>query len=265
MKAKLIFASIDSTTNKDGTSQGNAQVIAEIIALAQKEAESVAEDRTERASVASPRADERQGSSNDHDGVQDSIAKEVEAINEEEVDIVEPPTIVRRREPPSPTHPLTVITDYSHEQPPPEEEIGISPLNHDDDVVVNRSELMEDTLDTIYLKIEQCREIMMDPNTPLAEQASAVELMTKMAKVAKIAESLESNNTKKDATRTPNGIVSPLSCHTGAEGGHDDDEPLRLKGSKSAESSLSNHVDELQAKIEQCRKLMMETAAKLEK
>jgi hypothetical protein len=267
MKAKLAYTSIGSTSKKDPSSEDTAQIIAQTIALAQKEAESVtAEDRTERASVASPKAEERQGSGTSiNDGLHDSVSKEVAAINEDSIEIMEPPTIVRQKELPPPEEDgstskgsheeetmekkeLTVITDNSHQ---PQEDV-ISPLNNDGE---EKSNPMGDTLETIYMKIEQCREIMMDPNTPMAEQASAVELMTKMAQVAKIAESLESK--KITSAPSPKDLISPLSCCTGDI---DDDKSLELDVSKSV---VVSHVQDINAKIEQCRKALMDSTSKL--
>ncbi|KAG7337901.1 hypothetical protein IV203_022431 [Nitzschia inconspicua] len=195
LKAKLALQCVDSQV-KNGSQI--AEAIAKIISKAEKGV-TVAEDRAEISSISSPR-DERQEHSVDTNN-------EVSGINEIDIDIAEPPKIIRQTEVPADLEDkkgkkeLTVVTDIEDAA----DEFVISPL----DDASPRKRSMDDgsTIETIYRKIEECQQTILNPNVSMEEQSKAAELMEKMARLAKITEFLEPKKS----------VVGPLSCVASTE------------------------------------------------
>lgn len=193
LKAKLALQDVDSSV-KHGSNI--VQTIAQKINIAEKNTSSITEDRAEISSVPSTR-DERQEHSVDTNN-------EVAGITANEVDIAEPPAIVRQTELPADVAAadkkekkgLTIITNMSNDA----NEFVVSPLGNGSP----RKRSIDDgsTMETIYRKIEECQETILNPNKSMEEQSKAAELMEKMARIAKITEGLEPKKS----------VLSPLSC-----------------------------------------------------
>jgi hypothetical protein len=189
LKAKLALQGVHSVIKYQSDITAT---IAQTLSSAEK-GNNVAEERAEISSTVSTR-DKRQ----DH-SIDDNY--EVSAITEDVVDIVEPPKILRQIE--FPTHvetrdmkDLTVVTDIcdvAHEW-------VVSPLY--DDSPRKRTTHGRSTRETIFKKIEECQEMISDPNASMEEQFKAAELLEKMARIAKIAEELEPKKT----------VATPPSC-----------------------------------------------------
>lgn len=200
LKAKLALQGVGNGMKSDGDIAAN---IAKTIAEAEKET-LVTEDRAEIASFSSTR-DERQ----EHSVSSPSNNAEVSAITEQVIDIADPPAIVRQIELPAVVQEkrskkdLTVVTDMDDTI----NEFVVSPLG---DGSPRKRTIDEDgsTIDTIYKKIEECRETILNPNASMEEQSKAAELMEKMARIAKITGELE--------PKKP--VISPLSCPASTNG-----------------------------------------------
>jgi hypothetical protein len=213
-KAKEALSSVDENVKRD-LSLFQSMVESAI------RGEDISEDREVASPISFTREVRQEHCSEDN---------EVSAINHNEVDIAEPPTIVRKGKS------LTIVTDLEYGKEDSHD--MVSPL-HEYESPRKRVSLDSDgsTLDTIYKKIEECQETLLNPDASMDDQSKAAELMAKMARIAKITESLEPKK------QSPPDVISPLSCANTVD-------------ASQGEKSL---VD-IQKKIEECRQTLMDTS-----
>ncbi|KAL3919929.1 MAG: hypothetical protein SGILL_003506 [Bacillariaceae sp.] len=223
-KVKLALEVMDENAKKDMSAVKN-------MVESMARGDDAAEDRQAASPVPSAKEEREHSSVNDD---------EVAAITKEEHDIAEPPTIVRQTElPADPTSSkaknLTVITKFSEDA----HEFAVSPLNDGFDSPRKRASMNDDTMDTIFKKIEECQEMILNPDASMDEQSKAAELMEKMARIAKITESLEPQKTE-----AIHDMISPLSEINTAD--------------VSAATEGEHSIQDIQKKIEECRQALMD-------
>mmetsp|Transcript_22311 Transcript_22311/g.53063 ORF Transcript_22311/g.53063 Transcript_22311/m.53063 type:complete len:277 (-) Transcript_22311:249-1079(-) len=113
-------------------------------------------------------------------GTIDAVAKLMKEANADEPD----ETLAEGRE--GPTSPPTIVrrTEFEEEADVHGLQVATSNLSNDAQQTITHEERMENTLDVIMFKIEECTAIISDPNSSVEDQMSAAKLVSQYARAA---------------------------------------------------------------------------------